>query len=532
MEPGRFISKLMSGAAGALLSTLLLTLLAGCSDKNGADGNPPTGTAGTGTAAGGSLAPAPVGTAGTQNTGTMTTGTGGTTGMTTDTGGQGAAGTGSTTDTPVPTTGASGVWPMMGFDERNWYFNPNETTLSVANAATLVEKWRFTTGGNPNGTPIIAEGKVFVMASGGGTYALSLETGEQIWNIPALAGTASVAYEPGFIYVHDAQSQLWKLNSADGSTVWGPQKADAQPGCDGTSSPILGGGAVVVGHSCGLREVGQGGGPNGARGGVEAHSTSDGAKLWTYWTAAETENGAMVWSSVGIDVGAGTVFASTGNNYTAQGPNSDAIHAIDLAAGTRKWMTQVRDNDVWSIPAAFGGPDTDFGANPIVAGTSVAAGDKGSGFWAMNTSTGDILWSREGLTGARDQAHGGFLMNGAYDGKNFYGVANDTSTRGSVLYAFDGATGNDAFPPKTFPGKYAWGAPSLANGVLAVPINETLYLLDASSGAELNSFNTGGTIAAGAPAIVDGYVCVGSGLAYPLATDTLDNNQVICYGLP
>src|SRR5262245_38316382 len=35
-------------------------------------------------------------------------------------------------------------WHMMGYDSTNQYWNPAETELSPANAATLVEKWRFT----------------------------------------------------------------------------------------------------------------------------------------------------------------------------------------------------------------------------------------------------------------------------------------------------------------------------------------------------------------------------------------------------
>ena len=65
----------------------------------------------------------------------------------------------------------------------------------------------------------------------------------------------------------------------------------------------------------------------------------------------------------------------------------------------------------------------------------------------------------------------------------------------------------------------------------AVPIDTDLYILNAHTGDQLQMFNTGGTIAAGAAAIVDGKVIVKSGLQYPLGT-VQNNNQVICYGLP
>jgi len=450
--------------------------------------------------------------------------------------GEGGSGGGTGGTGAPPGTPGAHSWPMMGFDERNWYFNPNETALSVANAGSLMEKWRFTVSGYPPGTPVVGDGKVFVMATGG-TYAIDLAAGTEVWKRTDLTGTASVAFEPGFVYVHDFMAQLWKLNAADGTTVWGPVKSYALSGCDGTSSPILGGGKVIVGHSCGALEVGFTAPPSPPMGGVEARNTSDGMMGWSYATAGPGEDGVMVWSSVGIDVAGGVVYAATGNNYSMQGPSSDSIHAIDIASGMKMWSKQVSAVDTWSVYGNSGGPDTDFGANPIVAEVGgqavVAAGTKGSTFWELSRTDGEILWSREGMSTARDAAHGGILMNGAFDGTAFYALVNDTSSPNSVkLYAMNaGSGGADVFPPKVFAGKYAWGAPSLANGVLVAPVDDDLYVLNAATGEQLNMFNTGGTIAAGAAAIVDGRVIVGSGLQYQLGT-VKNNNQVVCYGLP
>jgi outer membrane protein assembly factor BamB len=453
-----------------------------------------------------------------------TSGTGGTGGMV-------AGGTGGSVTPPE----SANTWTQMGGDARNWYFNAAEKTLSVDNAATLAEKWRFTIAGYPPGSPVVAAGKVFVMATGG-TYAIDLQTGLKAWERLDLKGTASVAYDDGFVYVHTSvEAELHKLNASDGMTVWGAKKTYSLAGCDGTSSPILSGDLVIVGHSCGQIEIAVTGNPAMARGGVEAHSKETGDNAWTYFTVPDTgENGAMVWSSVGIDEAGGTVFAATGNNYTVAGENSDSIHAIDLATGMKKWKRQVRTGDTWSIPLFLGGPDSDFGANPIIfdldGAKIVAAGDKGTAFWALDRDTGEILWSRPDLSANFTQANGGVLMNGGYDGKYIYVVSNQPPSE-SVLHALDPAQeGADAWPPKTFP-KIAWGAPSMANGLLVVPIDDDLYVYNAHTGDELNKFNTGGTIAAGAAAIAEGKIIVQSGLQYPLGT-VLNNNQVICYGLP
>jgi hypothetical protein len=245
----------------------------------------------------------------------------------------------------------------------------------------------------------------------------------------------------------------------------------------------------------------------------------------------------MVWSTVGVDLKTKTVFATTGNNYTLAGSNSDAIHAIDLGSGSRKWVKQVREGDLWSIMnrMVFGtGEDTDFGANPILAEVNgksvVAAGDKGGAFWMVARDSGEILWSRKDLSAAHSASNGGVLMNGAFDGTYFYVAVNEPPDH-ALLHVLDPKDGSDVRTPTPLDG-IVWGAPSLANGLLFVPVNSVLHVYKALDGEELISFETGGTIAAGAPAVVDGHVIVKSGLQYSFGGASLkDNNEVICYGL-
>ena len=73
----------------------------------------------------------------------------------------------------------------------------------------------------------------------------------------------------------------------------------------------------------------------------------------------------------------------------------------------------------------------------------------------------------------------------------------------------------------------------VANGLLVVPVDTELIILDAATGDELKRFDTGGTIAAGAAAIADGKIVVKSGLEYPLSlyATVTTNNEIHCYGL-
>ena len=448
-----------------------------------------------------------------------------------DVAGKPKADAGADAGTPAPA-----VWAMMGGDPSNNYHQPNEHTLSVDNAHELNEQWRFTVSGFPAGSPVIAEGKVFITATGG-LYALDLKTGDKRWSNAEIAGTASPAYAEGALFVHTINAQLYRLDASDGSITWGPIATyPDQERCDGTSSPIVAGDKVLVGHSCGVPEVTGGDDQASVRGGVEAFDAGDGSPRWTYWTVPESgENGAMVWSTVTVDLEGNMVFAATGNNYTVAGENSDAIHAIDLETGERIWRQQVRANDMWSLRSDITptGMDTDFGANPILASADgrklVADGDKGATFWALDRETGEIVWSRDKLSAFFNSTYGGVLNNGAFDGQRFY-VASNEPPNESVLHIIDPVDGQDAMEPLRL-GAPVWGSPSLANGLLLVPANDELRVYNADTAEMLTSFNTGGTIAAGAAAIADGHIVVKSGLQYGYAQEVLNNDQVICYGL-
>src|ERR1700712_2396223 len=407
-------------------------------------------------------------------------------------------------------------WTMMGYDAKSTYFQPNETKLSVDNAGDLKEQWRVQTSGFPAGSPVIVDGKVFISATGG-MLAVELDTGKELWAQPEVRGTATPAYHEGFLYMHAASgAQLYKLDAEDGSIVWGPiQTYPENDVCDGTSSPIIAGDLVLVGHSCGGAEVGGGPAQSAAKGGVEALRMDDGSHEWTYWTVSDEETGAMVWSTVAVDLEHKLVFATTGNNYTTAGAHSAGVHAIDLSKGERKWVTQVRADDLWSLDASrmvFGtGKDTDFGANPILAEVDgravVAAGDKAGSFWMLDRDSGETIWARDKLSESFAANTGGVLMNGAYDGKYFYAVATDPESKppGAFLHVLDPKDGADVREPQHLDG-LVWGAPSLANGLLVVPVNSRLFVLNAETGEELAQFETGGTIAGGAAAIADGRI--------------------------
>ncbi|HTU63524.1 MAG TPA: hypothetical protein VMF89_33910, partial [Polyangiales bacterium] len=164
-------------AAGAVVWMLLASACAGATQSASSDGAPqvascppgqtcaPTAPPTAAAPGAGTSAPVTASGAGSMAATVTTQATAGTSAPAAASGGQApvapvAAGSGATQSAEAP---KGGTWRMMGYDETNTYFNPHETILSVSNAPMLKEKWRFTVAGFPPGSPVVAEGKVFVM---------------------------------------------------------------------------------------------------------------------------------------------------------------------------------------------------------------------------------------------------------------------------------------------------------------------------------------------------------------------------------
>ena len=201
-------------------------------------------------------------------------------------------------------TGTGATWAMMGYDTKNQYWNPNETTISVDNAGSLDVKWSFNVAGYPPGTPIIAEGKVFVLATGG-MYAIDLDDGSQAWaqhwtsraRLRWRMRTASSTCTP------TRARSCTSSKASDGTIEWGPVVTYSD--------------SAVRRHVVADRRGRQGvrrsrherrdhaadaGDVTDARGGVVAGDIETGEEAWHYYTVRSCrENGAMVWSTVSVD---------------------------------------------------------------------------------------------------------------------------------------------------------------------------------------------------------------------------------------
>ena len=271
---------------------------------------------------------------------------------------------------------------------------PLDQVLAV-DAATCNERWKYEPElleinllplccGFINRGVAVGDNKVFLARLDAKLVALNQQNGEVVWSVPA---TGNPADNPFTGYSETMAPQFWQTPS--------------------------GRGLVIVGASGGEFE---------ARGRITAFDSSNGAKVWQFFTTSQpvprtdgpegndAQSGGPVWQTPPIDPDLGLLFLNVGNpgpdadGTIRPGPNqtSDSIVAIDLNTGQPRagWgvnpvtgtppgdgFFQEVHHDIWDYDAAS--PVILFNI-PTPAGPIKALGQAGKTGWVylLDRTTG------------------------------------------------------------------------------------------------------------------------------------------------
>ena len=481
-------------------------------------------------------------------------------------------------------------WNSAGGDRQNTRYAASETKISAASVGGLTKKWELTTGGDVSATPAVDGSRVYVPDWAGNLYAVNRATGAVVWQrtissytgIPGDKARATPAVTDSAIVIgtqgpFGGGGAVLAIDKNTGNLLWRTQ-ADTNPGAIITQSATVFDGVVYVGVAS-QEEAYSALTPGYVcctfRGSMLALDLASGRILWKTYTTPEGYPGNAVWgSSPAIDTKRGSVYIATGNNYdvpdsvlacvTAAGSDPvaqgaclpandyfDSILALDMRTGAVKWATRALPFDAWTVSCIFGnpancpqpsGPDYDFGQAPALFSVSmggkprdlVGAGQKSGDYWALDPSTGAVVWKT--TTGPGGTA-GGLQWGSAADGKRVY-TANANSDhkpyQGStdgIWSALDAVTGDIVWQTRPTHGGGTSGPATAANGVVfgcSLDPGGWMYALDAATGAILWSFESGGSCLSGA-AISNGTVYWGSGYSnFGFGTP---NNKLYAFGL-
>ncbi len=488
-------------------------------------------------------------------------------------------------------------WPQWGGDRSDTRNAPYEQSLNPQTAPSLQLLWTYTSGGNISATPTVAGSAVYITDWGGNVIKLNRSTGAEVWRhkVSEYTGLAtslsrsSPALANSLVVIGDeASGTVMALRQDSGALVW-KTVVNPHPAAIIAASPAVWNKRVYVGVSSteeGLVAANPAYQPL-FRGSFAALDLQTGAIVWQFNTVPEGYTGGSVWSSSAVvDPRRGSVYLTTGNNYTVpasvalcismtsdperqlacMAPDNyiDAIVALDLNNGQVKWGHRLQGGDTWNSSCSRSpappcpvpmGPDFDFGAGANLINASingkvtqlVGAGQKSGMYWALAPKDGHLVWATQ--VGPADY-RGGILWGSATDGQRIY-VANANAVRlpvtlkpsgvswnGGTWAALDAASGQilwqvaqtgtdliDSAKPSTIS-----AAMSVADGVVyAGSSSGDMVALDAASGNLLWKFASGGNVVDG-PSIVDGTVYWGSG--YARFGVGKGNNKLYAFSVP
>src|SRR5581483_3256984 len=131
------------------------------------------------------------------------------------------------------------------------YFGSNDHNLYAVDASTGTQKWKFKTDARVTSSPAVANGIVFFESYDGNLYAVDAATGKQKWKFatggehrftaPHLHGSlpitekmpdpfdlylSSPVVSNGIVYFGSGDTNIYALNSSDGSLKWKFQTGD------------------------------------------------------------------------------------------------------------------------------------------------------------------------------------------------------------------------------------------------------------------------------------------------------------------
>jgi polyvinyl alcohol dehydrogenase (cytochrome) len=478
----------------------------------------------------------------------------------------------------APSKHAGGDWPAYGHDLANTRSQPKEHVIDRMAAPTLHKAFAVSASdaggdGDFTGTPVVADGCLFMASTTGWVFAVNADTGRKVWatHLDKNAGsTASPFVTDGQVFVsvgRTGKPYVAALDERTGAVRW-RTVTDHQNGADAYGSPVAVDGVLLQGVSGGSAELADESERYAFQGAyvlIETRGPHAGSilrKVYTVQKPAKNakQGGATVWSTPAVDTRDKVAYVGTGNPFHPQteAKYADSILKIDLDRhsrhfgdiidhynGTPEEYQSATDNtpcyDIPGNPAPYypqglgacGDLDLDFGASPNLIrgknGMLVGAGQKSGVYHLIDATTMKGVWQ---TPVGPPSSVGGIVGSTAYDGKAVYGPI----TVGGYAWSLDRASGVPRWFSPVADGAH-WGNPvSEANGVVyTVGLTGFLDAYDAATGVPLLHHWMGADIDSGDLAASWGGVSIARNTVYAAIGMTgLPNGNIVAYrpGLP
>jgi outer membrane protein assembly factor BamB len=358
------------------------------------------------------------------------------------------------------------------------YFGSHDHHIYALDAGSGALLWSYTTGHGVSSSPAVANGVVYIGSNDGNLYALDAVTGALLWS--SLTGNwvfSSPSVANGIVYIGCHDGGIYAFGSSQEAAPAGVTGLHATAATEGSitwawTDPETPGFAIVKVYFDGeFRE-----------------DVTAGTGTWTA-TGLLPETPHTIGTRT---VSAGGSVNATWVNHTAwTGPEagrrswkfrSDLYNSgVYNDGGTRPgnellWKSQI-ENYYGSLPAV---------ADGVLYVNSIYE------MYALDVLTGKVLWV---------SPHGGGESSPAVEGGVVYTGSSDKN-----IYALNASTGALLWQYTT--GRLIASSPAVAGGaVYAGSTDEKVYALDAGTGALLWTYNAGSEVRSG-PAVAHGRVYI------------------------
>ena len=284
-----------------------------------------------------------------------------------------------------------GRWLMYSGDYTGARHSPL-TQITPANVGSLAAQWTFqvenmVTGRGFEGTPLIADGVMYVTGNNNTAWAVDIRSGRQLWRhrrlLPAgLTYGSANASNRGFailgerLFMGTLDAHLVALDRRTGEVLWDVPVDDFKVGYAVTQAPLIVKDKVIIGIA---------GGDLPTRGFIDAYDPASGARLWRFYTipgrgepGSETwsdpdvlpRGGGATWQTGSYDPELNLLFVGTGSPYPwssiergtynpeGGGHHGDILYtsatlAINPDTGELVWHYSYLPNDTFDEDYAF-----------------------------------------------------------------------------------------------------------------------------------------------------------------------------------
>ena len=255
------------------------------------------------------------------------------------------------------------------------------TQISVRNIKQLGGAWVMETPDRTEATPIVKDGRMFIVTTAGVIMALDPTTGRTLWTFKPetpFSGKRGIGIGDGLLFAALRDSNVMAISQETGMRVWTSAHPKEIPSQGMATAPAYGNGVVV-----GVVSLGD----NFLHGRAIAYDSKTGKFLWSFdvvpgpgepghetWPQDSDiwkYGGGAIWTTASVDAELGLVYLPTGNAVPQYGGElrpgnnlfNNSVVALELKTGKMRWYYQVIHHDIWehdlSTPLVL--YDTTFG---------------------------------------------------------------------------------------------------------------------------------------------------------------------------